>query len=167
MDDKRYKQAQKNFSSFVDDSLLKKEKFNQVVYDRLYANSLESLEISISLESPLWKIVTGYYAMFYMASAYVYRKGYKAQHQIVHKVINEALIFLGRGELRATLLKEYEEEKEKALSIADNLLDSLEYERAKRSRFQYEMAESIKEKYARTSEKRAKEFVNAFRKILT
>jgi uncharacterized protein (UPF0332 family) len=41
--------------------------------------------------SILWTVVTSYYAMFYMASAFVYSKGYKAGHQIVHKVINDSL----------------------------------------------------------------------------
>lgn len=104
--------------------------------------------------------------MFYIASAYVYKKGYKAQHKIVHKVIGEALITISREHLTEKMIEYYEEEKDKALSIAESLLDNFEFERAKRARFQYEMTESIKESKAKTSLLRAKEFVDTFRKVL-
>ena len=60
----------------------------------------------------------------------------------------------------------YVEEKDRALSVAEQLLDSFEYERAKRSSFQYEMTLELKEAKANTSLERAKEFVAKFRDLL-
>ncbi|MBU1198859.1 MAG: hypothetical protein KKF46_02330 [Nanoarchaeota archaeon] len=168
MNEKRIKEAENNFHSYISEQLLKKEEFNQNIYNRLHQNSLESLRVAneIFKTSFLWTIVTSYYAMFYIASAYIYKKGYKAQHKIVHKVINDALIVLAKNNLKEKLLEEYEEEREKALSIAENLLDNYEYERSKRARFQYEMTEDLKESKAKTSLNRSKEFVEIFRRML-
>lgn len=170
MNEKRLNEANENFRQFLADSLIVKEEFRKDVFDRYYENSLESIRAANNLYenriSFLWTIVTCYYAMFYIASAYVYRKGYKASHQIVHKVINEALISLARKEIAEKMIEYYQEEKDKALSIAENLLDNFEYERSKRSRFQYEMTEDIKQAKAKTSISRAKEFIDVFRKIL-
>lgn len=170
MNEKRIKEAENNFHNYISEQLLKKEEFNQNVYNRLHQNSLESLRVANELfnnkTSFLWTIVSSYYAMFYIASAFIYKKGYKAQHKIVHKVINDALIVLAKNSLKEELLEEYEEEREKALSIAENLLDNYEYERSKRARFQYEMTEDLKEAKAKTSLNRSKEFVEVFRRIL-
>src|SRR5690606_7820353 len=117
--------------------------------------AIESLETANNLftnkTSYLWTIVTSYYSMFYIASAYVYKKGYKAHHQIVHKVINDALLVLSQKELQEKYLEEYEEEKEKALSLSQQLLGTLEFERTKRSTFQYEMDVELKISKAQTS----------------
>lgn len=164
-------EANKNFKQYIEDYLLKKVDFNEHIYNKFYENSLESLRVASKINeegiSPLWVIVSSYYSMFYIASAYIYKKGYKAQHKIVHKIVNDTLIVLAKDELTAQMIKEYEEEKDKALSIAENILDSLEYERAKRSMFQYEMTEDLKESKSKTSLKRAKEFVSVFRKVLS
>ena len=159
-----------NFNKYLDEELIKKVDFQNIIFEKYYENSLESLRVANNLfqnkTSFLWVIVTSYYAMFYIASAYVYKKGYKASHQIVHKVINDALIFLAKDELELKFLKEYNEEKEKALSIAEQLLDDFQYERAKRSSFQYEMNKELKESRARTSLNRAKNFIEVFRELL-
>jgi hypothetical protein len=64
------------------------------------------------------------------------------------------------------MLKIYEEEKEKALVLVGNLLDEYEFERAKRSSFQYEMTLELKKSKAEMSLKRAKNFLNIFRTIM-
>ena len=92
--------------------------------------------------------------------------GYKSQHQIVHKIINDSLIVLAKDKLEKHYFKEYEEEKNKALSASESLLDSYEYERIKRSRFQYETTEDIKRSKALTSLNRAKKFVLVLRKLI-
>lgn len=170
MNTKRQKEASTNLTKYVTDGLLKKERVNPEILQKLEQNAIESLETANNLFSNkisyLWTIVTSYYAMFYIASAYVYKKGYKAQHQIVHKVINDALIVLSQKELLQKYLEEYEEEKEKALSLSQQLLDSLEFERTKRSTFQYEMDVQLKISKAQTSLNRAKEFVAVFRELL-
>ena len=170
MNTEREAEANKNFMRYLADSLLKKETVNSEILQKLEQNAIESLETANNLFtnriSYLWTIVTSYYAMFYIASAYVYKKGYKVQHQIVHKVINDALIVLSQKELQEKYLEEYEEEKEKALSLSQQLLNSLEFERTKRSTFQYEMDAELKSSKAQTSLTRAKEFVAIFRELL-
>lgn len=170
MNTKREQEAHANFTQYLAKCFLKKEKPNPHVLQKLEQNAIESLETANNLFSNkisyLWTIVTSYYAMFYIASAYVYRKGYKAQHQIVHKVVNDALIVLSQKELQKKYLEEYEEEKEKALSLSQQLLDTLEFERTKRSTFQYEMDVELKISKAKTSLNRAKDFVTVFRELL-
>jgi len=102
----------------------------------------------------------------YIASAYLYKKGYKASHEIVHQVINETLIILSKNDLEKHFLEEYEEEKEKALAASENLLKSYEFEKLKRARFQYETTEAIKEAKAKTSLERAKNFVAVIRQLI-
>ena len=116
--------------------------------------------------SPLWTIVSSYYAMFYIASAYIYKKGYKTSGEIVHQIVNEVLIVLARQDLEKHFFEEYEEEKEKALSASGNLLKSYELEKTKRASFQYETTELIKESKAKTSLDRAKNFIAVMRQLL-
>ena len=134
-------------------------------------NSFESLKVAEELfknkTSSLWVVVSSYYSMFYIANAYVYKKGYKSSHEIVHQIINEALIVLARQDLEKHFLEEYEEEKLKALSASQNLLDTYESEKLKRSEFQYETTGEIKESKANTSLTRAKKFVEVMREILS
>ena len=148
----------------------KKEPFRDIVYQTYLKNSAESLNVANELfknkTSSLWVVVSSYYSMFYIASAYIYKKGYKAGSEIVHQVINEALIVFSKNDLEKHFLEESEEAQEKALSASSNLLDSYEFERTKRSRFQYETTEEIKESKAKTSLERAKNFVAVMRQLL-
>ncbi len=170
MDKNRLIEAKHNYDSYLLEALLKKTSFNQNIFNKFVENALESLTVANQLftnkTSYLWTIVSSYYAMFYIANAFIYKKGYKAQHKIVHKVINDTLIVLAKDDLEKKFLEDYEEEKHNALSIAENMLDSFEYERAKRSTFQYGMTERLKESKARTSLQRAKDFVNVFRQLM-
>jgi hypothetical protein len=67
-------------------------------------------------------------------------------------------------------MEEYEETKDAALELmsqkADILLQSLDYEREKRSKFQYQMDEQAKRGKAITSLERAKEFIFEMKKLL-
>ena len=170
MDEKRIKIAESNFRNYLRDNLIKEAKFEDIVYQTYFKNALESLKVADELfknkTSSLWVVVSSYYSMFYIASAYVYKKGYKASGEIVHQIINEALIILARHDLEKHFLEEYEEEKEKALSASGNLLDKYESEKVKRARFQYETTEVIKEAKASTSLERAKNFVAVIRQLL-
>ena len=80
----------------------------------------------------------------YIANAVLLKIGYKVGDKISHKVTSDALIVLARGKLKKELIEEYETVKEDALEIisskADSLLESLDFEREKRSKFQYEMS---------------------------
>jgi uncharacterized membrane protein (DUF106 family) len=121
VDSKRVAEAKKQFDMFLQDELIVKEACNLNILKKYEENALESLVSANALFteniSLLWTVVTSYYAMFYIASAYVYKRGYKAQHQIVHKVITEALIVLCRKDLTTSLLAAYEEEKDKRLLL--------------------------------------------------
>ncbi len=67
-------------------------------------------------------------------------------------------------------MEEYEETKEDALELmsqrVDVLLHSLNFEREKRSKFQYQMDEQAKRGKAIASLERAKEFVFEMKKLL-
>lgn len=170
MDAKRIEKAKLNFNNYLVDSLITKTKFNKIIYETYLRNSYESLksaELLFKQKIPLWTIVTSYYSMFYIANALIYLKGYKTKHKIVHQIINETLIALCLKDIHINLLQGYEEEKEKALGLAETLLENYEYEKNKRSRFQYETTDEIKLSKAKTSLKRAKEFVTIIRKILS
>ena len=170
MDEKRIKIAENNLRKYLKEELIKKESFREVVYRTYLKNAAESLNVANELMknkiSSLWIVVTSYYSMFYVASAYLYKKGYKAGQEIVHQVINEAIIVLSRNDLEKHFLEEYEEEKEKALAASENLLKDYEFEKLKRARFQYETTEKIKEANAKTSFERAKNFVAVIRELL-
>ncbi|MGE0792784.1 MAG: HEPN domain-containing protein [Candidatus Woesearchaeota archaeon] len=170
MDKTRIEQAKNNFNNYLNEELLKKSKFNPNIFEKLEQNSIESLEVANKLFneniSYLWVVVSSYYSMFYIANAYIYKKGYKIQHKLVHKVVSDTLIVLAKDDLILKLIKEYEEEQENALSIAETLIETFEYERTKRAIFQYEMTEDLKKSKAKTSLDRAKNFVEIFRKLL-
>lgn len=170
MDEKRLKIAEINFKNYLRDGLIKKEFFQDIVYQTYLKNATESLNVANELlknkTSYLWVVVSSYYSTFYIASAYLYKKGYKAGQEIVHKVVNEALIVLSKDDLENHFLEEYEEEKEKALAASENLLKDYEFEKSKRARFQYETTEEIKEAKAKTSFERAKNFVGVIRQLI-
>ncbi len=169
MDEKRIKLAENNFKNYLNESLINKVNFEDIVYQTYLRNASESLNVANELfknkTSWLWVVVSSYYSMFYIASAYIYKRGYKASGNIVHQVINEALVVLARNDIKKHFLEEYEEEKEKALSASENLLKEYEYEKGKRGRFQYETTEEIKESKAKTSLERAKNFVAVLRQL--
>lgn len=170
MDERRVKIAENNFKKYLRDGLIKKEVIRDIVYQTYLKNSSESLNVANQIfknkTSSLWVVVSSYYSMFYIASAYIYKRGYKAGQEIVHQVINESLIVLSKKDLEKHFLEEYEEEKEKALSASENLLKDYEFEKIKRAHFQYETTEEIKEAKAKTSLERAKNFVAIIRQLL-
>ena len=171
MDEKRIKQAEDNFKNYLREGKIMKEfNPNKLIYETYLRNARESLKVANLLfqnnASSLWVVVTSYYSMFYMACAYLYKLGYKTKHEIVHQVVNESLIVQGRHKIKNHLLKAYEIEKEEALSISDNYLKGYGFEKVKRSTFQYETTENIKESKAQTSLNRAKEFLTLIEEIL-
>lgn len=108
--------------------------------------------------------------MFYIANAVLLEFGYKTGDKVAHKVTNDALIVLVRDKIKKGLLEEYETAKEDALEIAsvksDEIINFYALELDKRSRFQYEMTESIQKQKAETSIKRAKLFMFELKKLL-
>ncbi len=122
------------------------------------------------LKPYLWSIVIAYYSMFYIANAVLLHLGYKTGRKIVHKVTSDALIVLVTDKLKRELIEEYENIKEDVMEIAstrsEELIKTYELELDKRSKFQYNMTLKVQEQFARTSIKRASEFILEMKKIL-
>lgn len=174
IDEKRKLEAKSNFDAYLREGLLKKE-HNNIAKEKYIENAQLSLNVAnelmqSKLKPYLWIIVTSYYSMFYIANAVLLDLGYKTQDKIVHKITNDSLIVLVLGRLKKGLLEDYESIQQEALEIAniraEELLVSYSQELDKRSRFQYNMLEETKESKARTSLKRASEFVFEMRKLL-
>ncbi|MEM3402069.1 MAG: hypothetical protein QXH08_02440, partial [Candidatus Hadarchaeales archaeon] len=108
--------------------------------------------------------------MYYMANAVLYNIGYKVGHMISHKVTSDAPITFVRKKLKESLLEEFEEARDEALEIAslkaDEIIESFDIERLKRTRFQYEMTEEVKREKASMSLERVKRFVFEMEKLL-
>jgi len=123
-----------------------------------------------TLNPYLWIVVISYYSMFYIANAVLLHLGYKTGSKVVHKVTSDALIVLVMDRIRKGILEEYEDIKEDALEIAsiksEEIIAFYSNEIDKRSRFQYNMTETIQEQKAKTSLKRAKEFTLEIKKLL-
>ncbi len=171
----RIKEAQVNIRSYLDDGLLKKvNKIDENILNTFRKNSEESLKVADFLfknkVSYLWVIVSSYYAMYYIANAVIYKLGYKVGHRISHKVTSDALIVLVRDKLKERFLEDFEVARNEALKLTkiktDEIIEAFDLERTKRSRFQYKMSETVKMSKAKTSLKRAKNFVFELEKLL-
>ncbi|MEK6916059.1 MAG: hypothetical protein AABW89_05970 [Nanoarchaeota archaeon] len=177
LSDKRIKEAESNVKQYLTEGMLKKQT-NETAKEMYVENSDISLETAqklLSLETQtyqpyLWIIVSSYYAMYYISNAVLLKIGYKVGEKISHKVTADALIVFARNKLKKELIEEYENVKEDALELmaskADSLLESLDFEREKRSKFQYQMDERIKKSKALISLERAKQFVFELKKLL-
>ena len=174
IDAERKKEAQQNFTQYLQDGLIKKEKNEtaKAMYSKNADLSLNLAEECMSsiLKPYIWVVVISYYSMFYIANAVLLELGYKTGGKIVHKVTNDALIVLVTDKIKKSLLEEYEMAKDDALEIAsiksDEIIELYGLEMGKRSRFQYEMTESIQEQKANTSLKRARQFMLEMKKLL-
>ncbi|MBS3121279.1 hypothetical protein J4434_00160 [Candidatus Woesearchaeota archaeon] len=177
LDQKRIKEAESNVRQYLQDSLLKKQT-NETAKAMYIVNadiSLETAKKLLALESKeyhpfLWVIVASYYSMYYIANAVLLNLGYKVGDKVSHKVTADAIIVFVRDKLKKNLLEEYENAQEDAMELmsqrADALLKSLDEEREKRSKFQYQMDEQAKQGKAVTSLERAKGFVFEMKKLL-
>lgn len=171
----RIKEAKINVKTYLRDGLLKKKEYNENIFKAYIEKSSESLEVANYLSenhlSSMWITVTSYYSMYYISNAVLYKMGYKVDDEISHKVTCDALIDIVRDKLKNNLIEEFEDAQDEALQLtnsekADNIIESLDYERRKRSKFQYEMTTEIKDSRAKTSFERAKIFNLEMNKIL-
>ena len=177
LSDKRIKEAESNVKRYLAERLLKKQ-MNETAKEMYIENSNLSLETAqklLSLENQtyqpyLWVIVSSYYAMYYIANAVLLKIGYKVGDKISHKVTADSLNVFARNKLEKELIEEYEIIKKDAMELtsskADSLLESLDFEMEKRSKFQYQMDEKVKKSKALTSLERAKQFVFELKKLL-
>jgi len=171
----RIKEAEKNMKDYLEEGLMKKiREVDENIFNVFKRNSEDSLKIADFLlknnMSSLWVIVCSYYSMYYMANAVLYKLGYKVGYKIPHKVTSDALIVLVRSKLKERILEEFEEARDEALELAnvkaDEIIESFDFERVKRSRFQYDMTETVKNSKAMTSLERAKRFSFEMEKLL-
>jgi hypothetical protein len=96
--------------------------------------------------------------MYYISNAVLYKLGYKLGGEISHVVTSDALIYYVRDKLKSNLLEEFEDAQDEAFQLtekADKIIESLDFERKKRSVFQYEMTADINVSRAKTSFERA------------
>jgi hypothetical protein len=172
LDKKRIKEAEQNVKNYINDGLLKKSFFKEIVFSVLRNNAKESLNVAELLakeeSSDLWVIVASYYSMYYIANAVIYKLGYKIGEKISHRITADSLIVFVRDKLKNQLIEEYEEMQQEALAgiKADSLIEAYDYERRKRSIIQYETKEFEKHSKAQTSLKRAKEFMFEMEKLI-
>lgn len=148
LDEKRIKEAESNVRQYLAEGLLKKQQ-NETAKQMYLENcnlSLETAQRLYSLETEFYKpsllvIVSSYYSMYYIANAVLLNIGYRVGDKVSHKVTSDALIVFIRNKLRKELINEYESVKEDALELisskTDSILQSLDFEREKRSKFQY------------------------------
>jgi len=174
LSNEKIKEAESNVRAYLDEGLLKKSSPDQNIINILLKNAKESLKVAEDINqkviSDLWVIVCSYYSMYYYANAVLLKFGYKVGDKIVHKVTSDAMIVNIRSKLKKNLLEEYEETKEEALNLAgirsDELIESLDLERYKRSFIQYKTVEVDKRSKAKTSLQRAKQFALEMDKLL-
>ena len=173
IDKAKKKEAKQNFDQYLQDGLIKKEK-NETARAMYIKNAEQSLNLAgecmnSAIRPYLWVVVISYYSMFYLANAVLLHLGYKTGSKVVHKVTSDALIVLVMDKIKKGLLEEYEDTKEDALEIAsiksEEIIALYSMEMDKRSRFQYNMTETIEEQKANTSLKRAKEFIHEMKKL--
>ena len=177
LDEKRIKEAESNIRKYLNEGLLKKQT-NETAKQMYLENcnlSLETAQKLFSLETEmykpyLWIIVSSYYSMYYVANAVLLSMNYKVGDKISHKITSDALIVFVRNKLKTEIIEEYENMKEDAMELisskTDDILQSFDFERQKRSKFQYQMDEQAKKTKALTSLERAKQFVFEMKKLL-
>jgi len=177
LNEKRINEAKSNVKQYLKEGLLKKQE-NETAKQMYLENcelSLLTAQKLLDMESGgykphLWIIVSSYYSMYYIANAVLLDLGYKVGEKISHKVTSDALIVFARDKLKKGFIEEYEDIKEDALELislkTDSILQSFDFEREKRSKFQYQMDEQVKKSKALTSLERAKQFVFEMKKLL-
>ena len=170
LSNERIKEAEDNVKLYLSDGMIKKELLRKIVFDTYMRNHRESLIVAKKLFdeniSNLWVVVTSYYSMFYIANALLYKLGYKIGSKISHKVTSDALIVFVRNKLKNSLIENYELAINDALTLSENLLQNYDFEREKRSAFQYDSTDEIKIAKAKTSLTRAEEFSKETEKML-
>ena len=127
-------------------------------------------------ETYVWVLVASYYSMFYAANALLAKIGLKTAEKMAHKVTSDALVvyFILNNKLAKSLYESYRESMSQAMDLtkqdmetfiikAEKLASSLEDERRKRGKFQYNMKIEMKRSKAFTSMERAREFLSEIR----
>ncbi len=170
LNERKIKISERNVKNYLSEGLIKKTKYKKIIFDTYMNNHRESLlaanKIFKNNISNLWTVVISYYSMFYIANAVLYKLGYKVGSKISHKVTFDALVVFVKNKLKNSLIEEYKLASEEALILSENTIQDFDFERKKRSVFQYESTEKLKNAKARTSLERAKKFSNEIEKLI-
>ncbi|MFH1682927.1 MAG: hypothetical protein ABIA37_03960 [Candidatus Woesearchaeota archaeon] len=129
------------------------------------------------LASPMWVVSISYYTMFFAATSLLAHFKHKIdEEKSIHKLTFHALIYyflVDDNKLQKHFVEEYHdayEEAEELLRISElkaiSMIEEFDFEREKRRRFTYEMGEIAELNKARTSVKRANNFLVEVRKML-
>lgn len=184
----KVKQIERNIKTYLHEGLFKKGDYQYLTdfYVNTAKKSLSTADALMQLsennelkqrfnlledfETYLWVCITSYYSMFYAVNALFSKNRIKIGDKIVHKVTSDVFYhyFIQNNKIAKELFKAYEEAKEQAMDLintkyqeqAEGLARNLDFERTKRSKFQYNTTKLVKKSYAQTSLKRAMEFVN-------
>lgn len=170
LDERKIKISERNVKNYLSEGFMKKTKFKKIIFDTYMDNHRESIllanKIFKSNMSNLWVVVISYYSMFYIANAILYKLGYKIGSKISHKVTFDALVVFVKNKLKNNFIEEYKLMSEEALILSENTIQDYEFERKKRSVFQYESTEKLKRAKAKTSLERAKKFSKEIEKLI-
>lgn len=143
--------------------------------------SRKLLEISESADQELncfmWVINTSYYSMFFAATSLLAHFGHKIDTEVgIHRITFHAMVYyflLDDKKLQKHFIEQYKDaydDAEQLLQISEDraveLLENFNLERAKRHEFTYEMGMIAERSKAKTSLKRAEEFLAEVRKIV-
>lgn len=180
LDEKKIKESKINVKGYINERLLKKVDYK--TSDIIWAftiKSNESLKVANFLFeegiSDLWVVVTSYYSMYYVANAILVNIGYVVGDKISHKVTNDALIVFIRDKLKSNFLEDFEIVQDEAhqmmnisnsINYADDLIESFEFERRKRSSFQHDTDFEVLRSKSKTSLNSSKSFLERLRNCL-
>ena len=156
------------------DFFLKKSDESLLVAKRL---ELISQDKTNPLKSYMWIITTAYYSMFFAATALLAHYNHKINSEIgIHKVTYHALMYYFHildQKLQKHFIDTYKESynnSNELLQISEakalEMLENFKFEQTKRKMFTYEMGYSAEEIKAKTSLRRAQDFVEEVKKIM-
>lgn len=166
------KKAEINIRSYLNDGTLKKVPVDRNIVKIFRSRAEESLELANDIynnqKSGLWVTVISYYSMYYMANAVLLNYGYKVGDKISHKITSDALVVYIKNKLEKKYIEYFNQAKNETTElmaleeedyVADDTIESFEFERRKRSNFQYHVEKPIQRSKSATSLERAKEFL--------
>ncbi len=161
----------------------KQANLSLIAADLLYDVSTEKAskkfhKLNPDYECFLWVINSAYYTMFYAVHTLFAYKGIKIHsEQSIHKITAHALVYycVKNNFIAKELYEQFVQSQQEAAELfnledfrekAEDLTVKYFYEAEKRSRFTYETGEEAKQKHAKTSLERAREFLNEVEKIV-
>ena len=187
LDDKRKEESKSLIKQLIDTGKMIKPERNQIKF--FLDKSVESfnlakrvLEISEdeedNLKSHMWVVAIAYYSMFFAGTSLLAFFNHQINEKKgIHKLTYHALVYyflIDDNKLQKHFIEEYQDayvEAEELLKISESkafsMLQDFDFEMAKRKRFTYEMGEIAELNKARTSVKRANEFLIEARKIIS